>query len=277
MATDNIFAGTITCTGLTSTGAIIVTGAIASSTGFVGPSLTATSAGVVAGAAGNAVVVSATNGVANAARVGGLGGNASLTAGVGATGSTNGGAGGSNLVSAGNGGNGTTTGGVGGTVTVQAGNAGTGGNANGGNVNLVPGTATGTGTPGEVLINGNTAGFIPVAFNYVPSSLDTSFFVASRLYRVKSIIWRVDAVGTDPGAVSATVKKAASGTAINAGGAVSLAAAFDLKVGANTNQNGVLSATPADLEIAAGTAIGVDFTGVLTNATGSVTVTLVPV
>jgi hypothetical protein len=154
MATDNIFAGTITCTGLTSTGAIIVTGAITSSVGFIGPSLTAVSAGAVAGTAGNAMVVSATNGVANALGVGGLGGSASLTAGIGATGSTTGGAGGSNLVSAGDGGNGTTTGGVGGTVTVQAGNAGTGGNANGGSVTLVPGTATGAGTPGFVSVGG---------------------------------------------------------------------------------------------------------------------------
>ena len=273
MATDNIFAGTITCTGLTSTGAIIVTGAIASSTGFVGPSLTATSAGVVAGAAGNAVVVSATNGVANAAGVGGLGGNASLTAGVGATGSTNGGAGGSNLVSAGNGGNGTTTGGVGGTVTVQAGNAGTGGNANGGNVNLVPGTATGTGTPGEVLINGNTGGFIPVTFNYYAGAIDTSFFIATRLYRVKAVILRVDVTA---GAITALIKKAASGTAINAGTSISTTA-FALDGAAFTNQNGVLAAA-ADLEIAAGTAIGIDFSGVVAvGAAGSVTVTLVPV
>lgn len=275
MATDNIFAGTITCTGLTSTGAIIVTGAIASSTGFVGPSLTATSAGVVAGAAGNAVVVSATNGVANAAGVGGLGGNASLTAGVGATGSTNGGAGGSNLVSAGNGGNGTTTGGVGGTVTVQAGNAGTGGNANGGNVNLVPGTATGTGTPGEVLINGNTGGFIPVTFNYYAGAIDTSFFIATRLYRVKAVILRVDV--TAGAGITALIKKAASGIAINAGTSISTTA-FALDGVAFTNQNGVLSATPADLEIAAGTAIGIDFSGVVAvGAAGSVTVTLVPV
>jgi len=277
MATDNIFAGTITCTGMTVDGTITVTGAIASTVGFVGPSLTAISAGVVAGAAGNAVAVNATSGVANTGGAGGAGGNAALTAGSGGTGSTNGGAGGSNLVSAGNGGNGTTTGGLGGTVTVQAGNAGTGGNANGGNVNLIPGTATGTGTPGEVQINSSTAGFLPVGFNYVPSSLDTSFFVASRAYRVKSVILRVDAQST-AGAATAVVKKAASGTAINAGGAVALAAAFDLNTGtANTNQVGVLSATAADLEIAAGTAIGIDFTGTLTSAVGSVTVTLVPV
>lgn len=52
MATDNIFAGTITCTGMTVNGAVIVTGAIASSVGFVGPFLSAASATGV-GTAGN--------------------------------------------------------------------------------------------------------------------------------------------------------------------------------------------------------------------------------
>jgi hypothetical protein len=128
-----------------------------------------------------------------------------------------------------------------------------------------------------VRVNNSTAGFIPVSFNYLSTSLDTSFFVASRAYRVKSIILRVETVGTDGAAVTATIKKAASGTAINAGGAVSLATAFDLKGGANTNQTGVLSVTLADLEIAAETAIGIDFTGSLTAASGTVTVTLAPV
>ena len=278
MATDNIFAGTITCTGMTVNGAVIVTGAIASTVGFVGPSLTAISAGTVAGAAGNTVFMSATNGVANTGGAGGGGGAGSLFAGNGANGSTTGGAGGAILFTAGNGGNGTAgNGGAGGSCTVVAGNAGTGGNANGGNVNLIPGAATGTGTPGEVQINFSNAGFIPVSFNYLSTSIDTSFFVASRAYRVKSIILRVETVGTNGLAVTANIKKAASGTAINAGGAVSLAAPFDLKAGANTNQTGVLSAAPADLEIAAGTAIGIDFTGVLTAASGTVTVTLAPV
>jgi hypothetical protein len=139
---------------------------------------------------------------------------------------------------------------------------------------LIPGAAAGTGASGELRVNSSSAGFIPVAFNYVPSSLNTSFFVASRAYRVKSITWRVDAVGTDAGAVTALVKKAASGAAISAGTDIS-STSFNLKTGANTNQPGTLAAA-ADLEIAAGTAIGVSFTGTLTSATGSVTVTLAP-
>ena len=93
MATENIFAGTITCTGMTVNGAVIVTGAIASTVGFVGPSLTAISAGAVAGTAGNTVFMSATNGVANTGGAGGGGGAGSLFAGNGANGSTTGGAG----------------------------------------------------------------------------------------------------------------------------------------------------------------------------------------
>ena len=59
--------------------------------------------------------------------------------------------------------------GVGGSVTITAGAAGTGGNVVGGNVNLVPGLAVGTGANGAVTIapsvavsaNGVTSGSIP--------------------------------------------------------------------------------------------------------------------
>jgi hypothetical protein len=274
MATDNIFAGTITCTGMTVNGTITVTGAIASTVGFVGPSLTAISAGVIEGAAGKLVLVSATSGVANTAGAGGVGGAGSLFAGNGANGSTTGGAGGALLFFAGNGGNGTAgNGGAGGSFTVSAG-AGGATNANGGDINLIPGAGTGTGRNGEVRINSSNAGFIPVAFNYYAGAIDTSFFIASRAYRVKSVILRVDV--TAGAGITALIKKAASGTAINAGTSISTTA-FALDGAAFTNQNGVLAAA-ADLEIAAGDAIGIDFTGaVAVGAAGSVTVTLVPV
>ena len=130
MATDNIFAGTITCTGLTSTGAIIVTGAITSSAGFVGPLLSAASATGV-GTAGNPLALNATSGTAGVA-TGGNGANASLTAGNGGTG-----------VAGGNGGN----------TNVTAGN-GFATNGNGGSINLTPGTPNGTGVRGAVNIAG---------------------------------------------------------------------------------------------------------------------------
>jgi hypothetical protein len=130
MATDNIFAGTITCTGMTVNGAITVTGAIASSTGFVGPFLSAASATGV-GTAGNPVALIATAGT-NGVATGGNGGNASVTAGNGGTG---------------------TTGGNGGSVNVTAGNGGAT-NGNGGSINLTPGAPDGTGVRGLVNIGG---------------------------------------------------------------------------------------------------------------------------
>lgn len=130
MATDNIFAGTITCTGLTSTGAIIVTGAITSSAGFVGPLLSAASA-TGAGTAGNPLALNATSGTAGVA-TGGNGANASVTAGSGGTG-----------VAGGNGGNVNLSAGIGGVA-----------NGNGGSINLTPGAPDGTGVRGLVNVAG---------------------------------------------------------------------------------------------------------------------------
>ena len=132
MATDNIFAGSITCDGLTNTGTTTNTGAVISDVGFVGPFLVAQNA-TGAGSPGNTMAVSATNGIVSASATGGAGGNASLQAG--------------------DGGNGV-TGGAGGTVLVESGNAGTGGNANGGEIVLLPGSSTGSGVYGSVNVAG---------------------------------------------------------------------------------------------------------------------------
>ena len=51
---------------------------------------------------------------------------------------------------------------------------------------------------------------------------------------------------------------------------------YNLKGTADTIQALTLSTTASDLEIPAGTAIGVAFTGTLTSATGVITVTLAP-
>lgn len=118
-------------------------------------------------------------------------------------------------------------------------------------------------------------GFLHVNFNWTASTVDTSFFVADRPYRVKSIVARVDVAGTDAGAVTAVIKKAASGTAIASGTALHSGTA-NLKGTANTNQSLTLSTTSTDLDIAKGTAIGFDLTGVMTAAIGSVTVLLNP-
>lgn len=131
MATSNIFAGSITCAGLTNTGATTSSGAVTTSTGFIGPALLSAS---VTGyeAPGNPLSISASNGATGVA--GGTGGNVTLYAG--------------------NGGTGSVTGGAGGTILLDAGDAGTGGNANGGEIILQPGVPTGSGVRGAVNIAG---------------------------------------------------------------------------------------------------------------------------
>lgn len=104
--------------------------------------------------------------------------------------------------------------------------------------------------------------------------LDQSFFVAPVAIRVIGINNRPLVVGSDGGAVTAVVKKAASGTAIDAGTAL-MSDSFNLKATINTNVAGTLSATSTDLDIAAGTAIGVDTTGTMTAARGVITVAYV--
>lgn len=101
--------------------------------------------------------------------------------------------------------------------------------------------------------------------------IDASFFVAPVAIRVVSIVNRPLVVGSDAGAVTAVMKKAASGTAIASGTAL-MSDTFDLKATINTNVSGTLSATSSDLDVAAGTAIGIDTTGVMTAARGVVTV-----
>lgn len=114
------------------------------------------------------------------------------------------------------------------------------------------------------------------SFEYIATSVDKVSFVAPRGYRVKSIVGRVEVAGTDAGAVTAVIKKVASGTAIASGTALH-SGTFNLKGTAATNQTLTLSTTSSDLDIPAGTAIGVDFTGVLTLATGVFTIALAPV
>ena len=117
--------------------------------------------------------------------------------------------------------------------------------------------------------------FVSTSFAYSATSVDAPFFIAPRSLRVKSITLRVEVAGTDAGAVSAIVRKAASGTAIAAGVALHSGSA-DLKGTAATNQVLALSATDADQTIPAGTCVGIDVTGVLTTAAGVVTVTFCP-
>lgn len=156
MSTENVFGGNITaldidCDNVIVTATIDVD-SLQVATAIVTPQITAfNSTGT--GTPGQAFLAGATNGTAGGA-TGGVGGAATFKSGTGGGGTTTGGAGGTLSLTAGAGGNGVTTGGVGGNLNIAAGAAGTGGNANGGSVVLTPGTATGTGTPGQVVATG---------------------------------------------------------------------------------------------------------------------------
>ena len=138
--------------------------------------------------------------------------------------------------------------------------------------NIVQNPDGSTGIRGTDLDDG---GFVFVNIEYNASSVDKVSFVATRTMIVKGIIGRPTVAGTDAGAVTAVIKKAASATAITSGTALH-SSTFNLKGTADTNQTLTLSTTPSDLIIPAGTCVGIDFTGVLTSATGVVTVCLAP-
>jgi len=125
-------------------------------------------------------------------------------------------------------------------------------------------------------VGGTGFGFLSATVSYHPTSNATNVaFVAHRACRVKAILGRVQAVGTDGSAVTATVFKAPSGTAIAAGTALH-SGTFNLKGTLSTNQTLTLSTTSADLDIAAGDTVGVILTGTLTVATGGITISYTP-
>jgi len=133
-------------------------------------------------------------------------------------------------------------------------------------------------TDGSAGLSGPGGGdgqFVVLRHGYIATSVDGTMFTAQRRYIVKSVTLRPDTAGTDGSAVTVAVKIAPSGTAIASGTAVH-SGTGDLKGTINTNQVLTLSTTASDLILDAGASIGVDFTGVLTAAVGSVSVELCP-
>lgn len=134
-------------------------------------------------------------------------------------------------------------------------------------------------TRGRALVGratvGSAQGTIQASTHWIPTSVDGIFFTATRACRVVGITARVEVAGTDGSAVTAIVKKAASGTAITSGTALH-SSTINLKGTAATNQGLTLSTTSTDLDIPAGTCIGIDYTGTLTTAVGGVTVMMEP-
>ena len=130
---------------------------------------------------------------------------------------------------------------------------------------------------GMGLIGGDGSGdggFLNVTFPYTATAVDQTIFTADRAFIVKGIRGRVDVAGTG-GAATATIRKTASGTAIASGTAVHTGS-FNLKGTVNTQQALTLTTLAIDLLIPAGTSLCADFTGVLTSALGTITVSLAP-
>ena len=122
----------------------------------------------------------------------------------------------------------------------------------------------------------NSAGsFIFADGQYLASSVDLVFFVANRAMRVNTIVARVTVAGTDAGAVTAILRKVPNGTAIASGTALH-SGTVNLKGTADTNQSMTISTTAADMILSAGDALALDLTGVLTLATGVVSVGMSP-
>jgi hypothetical protein len=110
---------------------------------------------------------------------------------------------------------------------------------------------------------------VPIA----AASVDTWAFIADRAYTVNSIKEVHTVAGSDGSAVTLDVRKitadaTAPGAAAGATVKELLTTAFDLKSTANTPVTGTLTATAADLNLAAGDRIGFNFAGTLTSLAG---------
>lgn len=115
----------------------------------------------------------------------------------------------------------------------------------------------------------------PASFPYDSASINAVFFTASRPMIASAIHGRVTVAGTDAGAVTAIVRKVPDTVAITSGTALHTGT-FNVKGAANTVQELSMAILSDDLKIAEGDSIAVDFTGVLTAATGSISVFLDP-
>jgi len=105
---------------------------------------------------------------------------------------------------------------------------------------------------------------------YDAGSIDKRFFVASRNCIITGVRLTPTVAGTDAGVVTAMVEKTATTEAIGSGTNV-LTATFNLKGTADVVQVGSLGA-PSAITLAVGDSLALNLTGVMTNATGVVTV-----
>jgi hypothetical protein len=101
--------------------------------------------------------------------------------------------------------------------------------------------------------------------------VDQHFFVANRDYRVMAIRQVHSTAGTNGSAVTLDVKKSTS-TQAAASGTTMLSTTFDMKASINTVRLGTLTSTDADLRLAPGDRMSIDYTGTLTALAGVVVV-----
>ena len=149
-------------------------------------------------------------------------------------------------------------------------------------LNVLPSAQpTGTGAEGDISWNDTANGLevfdgtqwrkladrIIIPFSWVAASVDTSIFIADRAYKLLAVRWVTTVAGGDAGAVTGDIKKC-TGTQAPSAGTTMLSATFDLKTTANTVTSSTLSSTAADLLLATGNRIAVDYTGTLTSAVG---------
>lgn len=136
---------------------------------------------------------------------------------------------------------------------------------------------------GELSISNGTSWVYPFRQDvvYRATLADGAFYVATRPVKVIAISEVHAVAGDDVGAVNVQVTKD-TGTQAPGAGADLLTnnsdAGFNLKGTANTVQAGTLTATEADLVLAAGDRLSLDFAGTLDTLAGVVvTVTIAPV
>ena len=104
------------------------------------------------------------------------------------------------------------------------------------------------------------------------SSVDESIFIASDSWQITHIEEVHTVAGNDGSAVNVTVTNC-DGTDAPSAGNNMLQAVIDLKGTANTMQTGTLTATTADLQLADGDRLALDYSGTLTTlAGGSITI-----
>jgi len=110
----------------------------------------------------------------------------------------------------------------------------------------------------------------PLDFRFDANAVDSHGFIADGAFQVAGVR---HVVSTGAAGATLDVKKT-TGTQVPSAGNTVLSAALNLNATANTSTTATLSSTAADLLLAAGDRLSLDFTGTLTGLVGAVTIYL---